>query len=120
MSATKQITPEQAIDGHELERIGHDLGCTGCNWSALGDESFAAHLVRLIRETGHEIVRLPEDEGEDYYGQVWLDEGDIRVDCTGTHGRTAHINGVEVRPNYLRRTAAEFLAAARLVEEGLP
>lgn len=67
------------------------------------------------------VVELPEPDGEDDDGQVYFADFDIRVDTTGRHGYTAHLTSEvsrEIDAELLRRRAASYLAAARLLEEG--
>ncbi|NKZ93738.1 hypothetical protein GS966_28865 [Rhodococcus hoagii] len=74
--------------------------------------------MAALTNADHVIVKLPQGI-EDDDGQVWFDEFDVRVDCTGTSrpyevwvgGRSRSAAGLE-------HLAAEYLAAARVAEGG--
>lgn len=62
------------------------------------------------------IVKLAKGV-EDDDGQVWFDDGDIRVDLSGGQA-SAWINGHEVTEKQLRAAASELLGAAAVLEKG--
>ena len=128
MSPAEQFAPAHTIAEHQYQPDGQRLGtrCTNitCDWfvdagTPFADmlDSFGAHVVAALTNTGHEIVKLPVGIPDDD-GQVWFDDRDTRVDCTGRDGRTVHVKGREVSPRGLRRESLEGLAAARMAEGG--
>ena len=75
------------------------------------------HMLAEIALTaaGYAVVELPEPDEEDDDGQVYFDDGEIRVDMTGP-SPTIWRNGREVTPTRLRAEAAALLAAANKAE----
>ncbi len=108
-------TAEQIIAEHRWSALTDACKCGDptISWGA-----HAAHVVAALTNAGHALVELPEGIPDDD-GQVWFDEFDVRVDCTGTSrpyevwvgGRSRSAAGLE-------HLAAEYLAAARVAEGG--
>ncbi|EGD24678.1 hypothetical protein [Prescottella equi] len=123
-------TAEQIIADHQYVPDGRMLGtrCTNvtCDWFVPAATSFAdmlvsygAHVVAALTNAGKTIVELPEGI-EDDDGQVWFDDLDIRVDCTG-QSRPYDVWVDDERLWYVgraKRRAAALLAAARVAEGG--
>ncbi|NKW34834.1 hypothetical protein GS942_23380 [Rhodococcus hoagii] len=88
------------------------------NGSGDRNRAYAAHVVAALTNAGHVIVELPEGTPDDD-GQVWFDEFDVRVDCTGTsRPHDVWVGGRSRSAAGLEHQAAEYLAAARVAEGG--
>lgn len=112
---TAEPTPQQILVDHHpawqvIEIDSKIIGCS-CERVFKSYEQHAAHVLAELAAVGQMIVKLPEGIPDDD-GQVWFDDGDIRVDCTGRAGRTVHVKGKEVSPAQLWEESLEGLAAA--------
>ena len=113
-------TAEQIIAEHQVREMWSrfDEVVCDCGERFATRADHAAHVVAALTNAGHALVELPEGIPDDD-GQVWFDEFDVRVDCTGTSrpyevwvgGRSRSAAGLE-------HLAAEYLAAARVAEGG--
>ncbi|NKS97476.1 hypothetical protein GTA09_20315 [Rhodococcus hoagii] len=113
-------TAEQIIAQHLPEYVDGVgmLVCLGCGEASATDREHAAHVVAALTNAGKTIVELPEGIPDDD-GQVWFDEFDVRVDCTGTtRPYEVWVGGRSRSAAGLEHQAAEYLAAARVAEGG--
>ncbi|NKS14644.1 hypothetical protein GS580_27675 [Rhodococcus hoagii] len=74
-------TAEQIIAEHRVKPYLTRIQCR-CGEMFASYEQHAAHVVAALTNAGKTIVELPAGI-EDDDGQVWFDDLDIRVDCTG-------------------------------------
>lgn len=84
------------------------------------DSDDTTTVVRAVIDatlTRYAVVELPEPDCHDD-GQTYFADYAIRVDHTGSRGPTCYLNGHEIRPDHLKGIAADYLAAARILENG--
>lgn len=62
------------------------------------------------------VVELPTLEDSDDDGQIYTDVTELRIDTTGRHGDEVFRGAHQISPYWLRREAAELLAAANRAE----
>ncbi|NKS56210.1 hypothetical protein GS504_01100 [Rhodococcus hoagii] len=111
-----RATPGRSVRSGDLDAGRVQCGGAGCDdWAGENAADHAQHVTEKVLaalQADHEIVALPEGVPDDD-GQTWFDDGDIRVDHTGRHGPTIHLLGTETTAQWLRRSAAQSLGAAR-------
>ena len=120
-------TPQLVMAAHRLVHKDGELTalCT-CGWESEPARSrdgkhlmHEAHVLAVLSEK-HAVVELPEVDGEDDDGQVWMIDDGLRIDLTGRAGPTIidTENKRTLCVSELRSRAAGFLAAIRVAEGG--
>lgn len=74
----------------------------------------ANELLGALTAAGYAVVKLPEPCHEDDDGQLYFDDGEIRVDTTGSSNEwpRLYVGRKPADPDRMRAEAAEMLAAA--------